>query len=1302
MADQALTIIIKADASQAQAALGQTTQSLNAMSAGAAGSTPSLAAVESLLQQIAASTAVTAAQWNGLAAQVGNTAGSVAASTGAMAAQAAVTQTRLQDLASTVRSSTDAVGVSTGGMDAAVRTATTDASGAFTGLGLASGSSAAAVVTSAGSIAASARSMQASLAGVGAAARANAAQMYGAFGSAGGLAANAATNLGKEIEGAGKHTEGFSLSTTRARTELVVLAHEMAMGNYSRFAGSMMVMAEATDALGAIMSPTGLAIGAVVGTLAAFAVAAFKGASESGHLRDEMALTGNAAGLTTASFASLSQHVATASNSTIGSAKEMTLALASTGLFGTQSLASVAQAALEFGRVSGRAADDVVTEFSKLSGGVAAWATKNNESWHFATYAQLEYIRSLEDAGQKQQAMAETGRLLQAHLAGTAQHLGVLSAALATAKQGWSSFWDAAMNLGRQDTSVDLWTKKAESLRAQIAALNTNTGRSSAGTANDSSQTPEAQAQRARLQLQLAQTEGFIQQAQAQAKAQGDKAQADQAEIENKKKLLALDQQLYGSAFSYAAKVREISQLQQAGTINQSQADAMKSRAYQDYTKGDKPKAPTQAEANMPQEVALAAISAAEKTYADELKANLATVDALRKQDAISDEEAIARKAALEQAGIANQILFDTARIAELQQQKGAEAKVAAERGDIARLQAQSLRLATQAQADADDAAFAARQKYFDATQKQLDDAAKVAQGFADQARQTQISLMSPADAAQAQMSDEIAKITQQAQNATAPLAVKLQIALDTDDAQLAGQIRAAIGKVGTDAQRAIDETKAKYVASQRPAWQSLLDGWADTNKVMKDGFDATMADVVQQGQDAFVTFVTTGKLSVKGLVQSINADLAKITFQALAGGLGNLLPQAPGAAPVAGQSQGTGTALGALLQTGLSSAGNAIGNLFGGTPAAGAPGAAAGGGTDSSGALVKAGGTLIGSATNLTQSATGLTGSAGGLGNAASTLIQSALGFILPQATQQAAGASLFEAGAQLNVAADALITAAQASSPGGSGGGGGGIFGALLSAFGGGSAAGSAAGASTLDAGVTDLAAFAARGLAFTGSSAVAFAKGGTFTNQIVRSPTYFEHRDKAGKPRLGQMGEAGPEAIVPLTAAADGAAGLGVRMVKADGSTSVLGLTRDHAGRLAVREPARGGVASPMGRRVGQRPNDYGDSAAAYALGDVFGTGGGDAAGDTSSRRGAGAAGPLAGAPWGGGAAGASGGSASAPVIHNSIVINMTGGGAGDAKTMAAMQRALQQQLDANNAKMLQDIARPGRPGYRAVRS
>jgi phage-related minor tail protein len=61
-------------------------------------------------------------------------------------------------------------------------------------------------------------------------------------------------------------------------------------------------------------------------------------------------------------------------------------------------------------------------------------------------------------------------------------------------------------------------------------------------------------------------------------------------------------------------------------------------------------------------------------------------------------------------------------------------------------------------------------------------------------------------------------------------------------------------------------------------------------------------------------------------------------------------------------------------------------------------------------------------------------------------------------------------------------------------------------------------------------------ARGNVFNEALARAYAKGGAFTSQIVNSPTYFRHGGG-----LGLMGEAGPEAVIPLKRMANGDLGV-----------------------------------------------------------------------------------------------------------------------------------------------------------------
>lgn len=234
-----------------------------------------------------------------------------------------------------------------------------------------------------------------------------------------------------------------------ARRELLVLSHELMMGNYKRFVGSLMVLGEQMDWMGKIMSPAGLAVGALAGAIAIAASAAIHGAVQMSHLRDELILTGNYAGLTGGKFIEMGNDIAAATGSKIGAARDALQAVAATGRFTGAALEPVSQAIAKIGQFSKASADEVVKSFEKMDDGVYKWAMEYNRSYHFANMAQLEHIRMLEEQGQKEQAEAETANLVIQKINQTAAQLGYLPGLWHEVQSAASSALDAMMNWGR-------------------------------------------------------------------------------------------------------------------------------------------------------------------------------------------------------------------------------------------------------------------------------------------------------------------------------------------------------------------------------------------------------------------------------------------------------------------------------------------------------------------------------------------------------------------------------------------------------------------------------------------------------------------------------------------------------------------------------------------------------------------------------------------------------------------------------------------------------------------------------------
>jgi len=94
-------------------------------------------------------------------------------------------------------------------------------------------------------------------------------------------------------------------------------------------------------------------------------------------------------------------------------------------------------------------------------------------------------------------------------------------------------------------------------------------------------------------------------------------------------------------------------------------------------------------------------------------------------------------------------------------------------------------------------------------------------------------------------------------------------------------------------------------------------------------------------------------------------------------------------------------------------------------------------------------------------------------------------------------------------------------------------------------------------------------AHGNAYKETLILPYAKGGTFTNQIITAPTYFRHGGG-----LGLMGEAGPEAIMPLRRASNGDLGVSV---SGAGSASVIVNIINHTGAEVQQEERMGSDGS-----------------------------------------------------------------------------------------------------------------------------
>ncbi len=266
-----------------------------------------------------------------------------------------------------------------------------------------------------------------------------------AFGSIG--------HAAKEAEGGIK---GF-LQHGGVMRELIVLFHEsVIMGNYSRFGGSLMVLAERADIAHLMFTALFGAIAGGVATVAAMTAGFVEGELETVRFGHALQMSGGYAGITAGQFNTMAEVIGREVPGSIGEARAAMIALIRTGSVSGVALFAVTRAAVLFGQVTGEKSAKVIADFAKMSDGVAKWAASANRSYHFLSLAQYDYIARLEEEGHKEKAEEVTANALYRSLGENApKNLGYLMEAWYGVRDAIVSTWDSLKNLGRAQTFAD-------------------------------------------------------------------------------------------------------------------------------------------------------------------------------------------------------------------------------------------------------------------------------------------------------------------------------------------------------------------------------------------------------------------------------------------------------------------------------------------------------------------------------------------------------------------------------------------------------------------------------------------------------------------------------------------------------------------------------------------------------------------------------------------------------------------------------------------------------------------------------
>ncbi|WP_052193496.1 phage tail tape measure protein [Pseudomonas sp. 11/12A] len=217
-----------------------------------------------------------------------------------------------------------------------------------------------------------------------------------------------------------------------------------------------------------LVNPFTLAAAAAVG----LGVAYYKGAEESTRFKTALILTGNAAGTSADSLASMASKVSETVGTT-GAAADALAQLAGSGKIASGSFEEVATAALSMEKAAGKAVADTIAEFVKIGKDPVSAAKELNDQYGFLTASVYAQIVSLKEQGREQEAV----KLLTDTYADTVQgrskqvveNLGLWERAWNGVKSAASEALDGIKSVGRDVTLVDQLAD-AESRLAQLTA----------------------------------------------------------------------------------------------------------------------------------------------------------------------------------------------------------------------------------------------------------------------------------------------------------------------------------------------------------------------------------------------------------------------------------------------------------------------------------------------------------------------------------------------------------------------------------------------------------------------------------------------------------------------------------------------------------------------------------------------------------------------------------------------------------------------------------------------------------------
>lgn len=295
------------------------------------------------------------------------------------------------------------------------------------------------------------------------------------------LDASKVSILAKELKAteAAAHAAGagmgeFSMASSRAKSEVIVMIRELLRGDFTRLAGSISIFTQATGQMGTAMAIVLNPITWVGVTLAALAVASVLGAKEFNDFNKTLIVTGNYANLTASQFGGLTKELGMIGSEGQHAAAEALNEIASSGKFTGVQLEEVGRAAIKMQEATGQAVQATAKEFEKLSGDPVRASLELNDKYHYLTVSVYEQINALVEQGKTSEAVTAAmhayADAIDQRTPKEIESIGLLQSAWEKAKTAAVGYWNAALDVGRPKTSLE----QIAALQVQIDRNTTN------------------------------------------------------------------------------------------------------------------------------------------------------------------------------------------------------------------------------------------------------------------------------------------------------------------------------------------------------------------------------------------------------------------------------------------------------------------------------------------------------------------------------------------------------------------------------------------------------------------------------------------------------------------------------------------------------------------------------------------------------------------------------------------------------------------------------------------------------------